>query len=79
VSWARTLPVTRMLSSNGAEIRMPIPQTASAQPGPNAATHSPAIVAPPIWPPFIARRLMALASCTRSPGTSLGTRACEAG
>jgi hypothetical protein len=79
VSWVLAFPVARMLNSIGTEISEPTPQTASAQPGPNAATHSPATTAPPICAAFVARRLIALACCSRSPGTSLGSSACEAG
>ena len=41
---------------------------AAPSPGPNTATHSPASTAPAIWPPFMASRLIALASCSISPG-----------
>ncbi len=43
---------------------MPMPQTASAHPAPNSATHSPASAAPPIIATFITSRLIALASCS---------------
>ena len=43
----------RMSSSGGTVPSSPIPQTASAQPGPNAATHRPAATAPSIWPAFM--------------------------
>ena len=78
-SCVRTATVTRMASSIGTESSMPAPQTASAQPGPNAAVHRPATLAPAIWPPFMTRRLTALASCSRVAGTSRGSSACEAG
>ena len=56
-----------------------MPQTTSAQPGPNAATQNPATTAPAIWPPFMASLLTALACCSISPGTSRGSSACDAG
>jgi len=68
-----------MASSSGTVPSMPIPQVASAQPGPVAATNTPAMAAPAICAAFIASLLMALASCSMLSGTSRGSSACEAG
>ena len=75
----RTAPGARMASSSGTVPNMPIPQVASAQPGPVAATNTPAIPAPAICAAFIASLLMALASWSRRSGTSRGSSAWEAG
>ncbi len=69
--------LTRSIS--GIVANMPAPQASSAQPGPTAATTKPATTAPPIWPPFMASRLTALACCSCAAGTTRGSRACEAG
>ena len=58
---------------------MPIPHSDRAQPGPAAATSRPAAAAPLISPVFIAIRLIALASCSMSPGTRRGSSPWEAG
>jgi hypothetical protein len=54
---------------------MPTPHSPSAQPGPTAATSSPAAAAPDICSVFIASRLMALASCSTPRGTTRGSSA----
>ncbi len=79
--WAaeRSAAPDRRRSSTGTVPTMPAPHRASAQPGPTAATTSPAIAAPAIWPAFIASRLSALASVSSVSGTILGSSACEAG
>ncbi len=69
----------RMDSSIGTVPTMPIPHSASAQPGPAAATSSPAAAAPDICPVFMASRLIALASCSMPRGTTRGSSAWEAG
>ena len=69
----------RMASSIGTVPVMPTPQIVSDQPGPIAATAMPATAAPLICAAFITSRLSALACCSRSPGASTGSRACEAG
>ena len=76
---ARSMATARICSSRGTVPTMPRPQTASAQPGPNAATQTPATTAPPICPAFIAIRLSALACCSCAAGTTLGSSACDAG
>lgn len=61
---------------------VPVIRTAhsvSAQPGPAAATSTPAPAAPVIWPMFIASRLSALPWCSSVSGTSRGSSALEAG
>src|SRR5712691_871793 len=60
---------SRIASINGTAAKIPKPQTASAHPGPNSATHSPASAAPPIIATFITSRLSALASCNWREGT----------
>ena len=69
----------RMDSSSGTVATMPIPHSARAQPGPAAATSRPAAAAPDIWPEFMARRLIALASCSMPRGTMRGSSAWDAG
>src|SRR5712692_7099165 len=76
---ARSTATAPIRSSGGMVPIMPIPHAASAQPGPNAATHTPATTAPPICPAFIAIRLSALACCSSSAETTLGSSACDAG
>ena len=68
-----------MASSSGTVVTMPMPHSKSAQPAPATATSRPATAAPDIWPLFIASRLIALASCSRSRGTRRGSSAWEAG
>ncbi len=70
---------TRIASSSGTVVSMPMPQTASAQPAPNNATHSPARAAPIIMAAFMVSRLIALASCICPAGTSRGSSAIDAG
>ncbi len=77
-SW-RPNPRTRTRSIIGIVPSIPAPQISRAQPGPRAATQKPATTAPPIWPPFMASLLTALACCSTSPGTSRGSSACDAG
>src|SRR5580658_6789747 len=71
--------VARMDRSIGTVPTIPIPHNSSAQPGPAAATSSPATAAPDIWPVFMAIRLIALASCSMPLGTTRGSSAWEAG
>ena len=81
-SHARSCARTLIESMSGTVPSRPVPQMASAQPGPLrpiAAMNSPASTAPPIWAPFIASLEMALASCSRAGGTIRGTSACDAG
>ena len=55
-----------MLSSMGTVAVTPAPQMVSAQPGPTAATTTPATAAPLIMAMFMASRLSALACCSSS-------------
>src|SRR5579863_5939617 len=70
---------SRIAIISGTAVSVPRPQTASAHPGPNSATHSPASAAPPIMATFIASRLSALASCSWLVGTRRGSSAVDAG
>ena len=74
--------VSRRASNTGTVPIRPTPQIVSDQPGPVlpiAATTMPATTAPPICAPFITIRHSALASCSRSPGASRGSKAEDAG
>src|ERR1700760_1529785 len=75
---ARATPAL-MLSSMGTVAVTPAPQMVRAQPGPTAATTTPATAAPLIMAMFMASRLSALACCSSSAGTSAGRSACDAG
>ena len=75
----RTSGATRIASSSGTVANMPMPQTASAQPAPKSATHSPASAAPAIMAAFMVSLLIALASRICSAGTSRGSSAIDAG
>src|SRR5579875_370166 len=76
---SRTGAVARMASSSGTVVTTPAPQVARAQPGPTAATTTPATAEPAICAAFIASRLIALPCWRSSPGATAGSRACDAG